>query len=518
MTQAFEVRRPCAALMLLFVWPFCFAQSLPDLIEGVLASHPSLRAQKALGESAKDAVEGAKWQFFPTPSIGFEQVDAGKSDPNYPSFGDKNVTTLRLQQPLWTGGRLTAGLDRAQAGVLSSQATLDGVRQDLALRVLQFYADWYGALLKRQAYEKSLAAHQGLQEQINRRIAGGVSPQSDLTLLLGRKQQTEADLFAAQAQEQTALGRLAQLLGHALLPNALGSAVAAPQALGPSAEVLLAQAQTLSPAVIKLQAQAQAAEAEITTAKADLMPEVYLRAESQYGSYSAPNVANQNRFFVGLSSRFGAGLSSLTQVSGAQARYQAALADIDSTRLSLGEQIQADYAQAQSGQTRLVALQASLEAADNITKAWSRQFVAGRKTWPDVMNAVRELAQLEAQIADARASQLLLSWRLAIVGRGLESALLQGQQQVAQALPERPALVTVSPTAVAQVVQAAQAIQAEIPLYAEDPADAFELRMALALDPLRLGVDVGLGLRATPGIHSGHDSELHSDNPNEASW
>jgi adhesin transport system outer membrane protein len=142
MTKALEVRTLCAALVLLLVWPLGFAQSLPELIEGVLASHPSLRAQKALGESAKDAVEGAKWQFFPTPSIGFEQANTGSSDPNYPSFGDKNITTLRLQQPLWTGGRLSAGLDRAKAGVVSSQATLDGVRQDLALRVLQSYADW----------------------------------------------------------------------------------------------------------------------------------------------------------------------------------------------------------------------------------------------------------------------------------------------------------------------------------------------------------------------------------------
>jgi adhesin transport system outer membrane protein len=126
---------------------------------------------------------------------------------------------------------------------------------------------------------------------------------------------------------------------------------------------------------------------------------------------------------VGLSSRLGAGLSSLTQVSAAQGRYTAALADIDSTRLSLGEQIQSDYAQAQSGQARLLALQASLASADSITQAWGRQFVAGRKTWPDVMNAVRELAQLEVQIADAKASQLLLSWRLAIVGCGLDSAL-----------------------------------------------------------------------------------------------
>jgi adhesin transport system outer membrane protein len=462
-----------------------------------------------LGESARDAVEGAKWQFFPTPSIAFEQVDTGHSDPNYPNYGDKNVTTLRLQQPLWTGGRLSVGVERAQAGVQVSEATQDGTRQDLALRVLQLYADWLGARLKRLAYEKNLKAQRVLQDQINRRIAGGVSPRSDLTLLQSRTQQTEADLSGAQAQEQTALGRLAQLLGHALLPDGLSGQVAAPQALASSADELLQEAQMSNPAVLKLQAQAQAAQAEIATAKADLLPEVYLRAESQYGNYAAPNIANQNRIFVGLSSRFGAGLSTLTQVSAAQARYEAALADIDSTRLSLGEQVQADYAQAQAGLQRLRALQASLESADTITRAWNRQFVAGRKSWPDVMNAVREQAQLEAQIADARASQLLLSWRLAIVGRGLQSALAASQIDSAgldaaasvTALRESTPPPNAPPTNIP-----------DIPLYPQTPGEAIELRMASHIDPSSLGVGVGLGV----GVDA---SDIPGDFKNsEASW
>jgi outer membrane protein, adhesin transport system len=481
---------------LLLAWPHSHAQSLPELIDEVLSTHPSVRSQRALGESAKDAVEGAKWQFYPTPSIGFEQVDTSKSDPNYPSYGDKSVTTLRLQQPLWTGGRLTAGLERAQAGVRVSQATLDGTRQDLALRVVQLYADWYGAGLKREAFAQSLKAHRTLQQQINRRIGGGVSPASDLTLLLGRAQQTEADLSAAQAQEQTAVGRLTQLLGHALSAHALASATSTPQSLEVAVQTLLERAQAQNPNVVKLQAQAQAAQADIASARADLQPEVYVRAESQYGSYSVPGSPTLSRFFVGVSSRLGAGLSSLTQVGAAQARFEAAQADIDSTRLSLGEQIQADYAQAQAGQGSIAALQASLESADNITRAWNRQFVAGRKTWPDVMNAVREQAQLQAQIADARAAQLLLNWRLAIVGQGLDGALASAQAQLAVRaqqpgelgeLGEVGEVGEIGPLGGAGTASA----RAAIPLYAQSPGDAIELRMASHIDPLNLGVGMG---------------------------
>lgn len=474
------------------------AQSLPHLLDGILRSHPSLRAQQSQAEAARQAVEGAKWQFFPTPSVGFEQVDPGQADPNFPSYGDKSVTTLRLQQPLWTGGRLTAGLNKAQAGVAASQATMDAVRQDLALHVVQIYADWAGALFKRQAYEKSLTVHHTLQAQILRRIAGGVSPQSDLTLLLGRAQQTEADLSAARAQELTALGRLSQLSGHTLQSPELAADMGAALPLNGSAQDLLQRAQATSPSVQKLLAQARIAEEEINERRADLMPEVYVRAETQYGNYTAPGSPTLNRFFVGFSSHLGAGLSSVSQVSGAKARLDAALADVDSTRISVGEQILGDYAQVEAGRERLASLVASLESSDGISRFWGRQFIAGRKTWLDLMNAAREQAQLEAQIADARSSQLLLTWRLSILAHGLDKALVLGAEA-----PGMPTLRVARPGEAVPAWDAGETV----PLYASTDADAMGLRLAGEIDPANLGLEMGLN-QAAPQPAEQHNESL----------
>lgn len=489
------MRAPIRLLVVLFLG-CCLAthaQTLPALIEGVLVSHPSLRSQVAQGESAKQAVEGAQWQFFPTPSVGFEQVNAGAGDPNYSNNGDKNVTTLRLQQPVWTGGRLTAGLDKAEAGVLASQATLEATRQDLAVRVVQIYAEWYGAFLKRQALDKSLQAHETLRAQIIRRISNGVSPQSDLVLLAGRQQQTAADQSAALAQEQTALGRLGQMLGRSVKGQALAQSPSTALNMDESPLEMMEHAQASSPSVLRLQAQARIANAEIGERKADLSPEVYMRAELQYGNYAVVNSAPVSRFFLGVSSRFGAGLSSLSQVGGAQARYEAAMADIDSTRVSLGEQIQADFSQAEAGKVRLAALQSSLISSDNLAKAWGRQFVAGRKTWLDVMNAVREQAQLETQIADARASQLMLTWRLTIMGRGLDSALEMGQSAVALAPRHTTTERVLADTLPGEIWEAF----GKVPAVALLPDDAVDLRLTVQLDSLRLVAADGLGRSGT---------------------
>jgi adhesin transport system outer membrane protein len=75
----------------------------------------------------------------------------------------------------------------------------------------------------------------------------------------------------------------------------------------------------------------------------------------------------------------------------------------------------------------LLTLQGSLLSAEAVSQAWSQQFLVGLKSWLDVMNAARELAQVEVQIADVSTEQLLLSWRLSIFARGVDATINNGQ-------------------------------------------------------------------------------------------
>ena len=62
---------------------------------------------------------------------------------------------------------------------------------------------------------------------------------------------------------------------------------------------------------------------------------------------------------------------------------------------------------------------AALAAATQVSESYDRQFLAGRKTWLDVLNAARELIQTQVLIADSQSSQLVASWRLAMTTQGL---------------------------------------------------------------------------------------------------
>ena len=411
-------------LVALFLWTLpSQARGLEQLIASALATHPSTQGQRALVQSAESVVDSARWQFYPTPSVSVETANASTTDRLY--LGDNRVSIARLQQPVWTGGRLTAGMDKAAAGLVASQASLEEVRLQLGLRVVQAYGDWLSAHLKIIANEKSLATHLRLREQIKRRLSEGASAESDLTLAVTRLELISADVTAARAQTEVSLARLGQMLGSPVDGALLAQAVAAPRELANAGRTgvqgQLEMALAINPTVAKAQAQARVQEAVIGERRADLMPEVYARIERQYGNYSFPNGATENRLFIGLSSRFGAGLSSLSNIEAARTQHAAALTEIEVQSRTVSEQVLSDYALAVSIVSRLASIQASLKAAADVSTSYDRQFLAGRKSWLDVMNAARELAQTENQLAELQSTQVVVTWRLAAYSRGIDA-------------------------------------------------------------------------------------------------
>lgn len=411
-----------AVLFVLLPWA-CPAATLEALIASALDAHPAIQAQQAQQAAAQAGVESARWQYYPTPSLAMERASAGGSDPAYQ--GDASVSTLRLQQPLWTGGRLSAGLERAQAGLLSSRASLEEVRQQVALRVVQAYCDWLAAHLKVQANEKSLATHVSLHAQVRRRIEEGASAQSDLMLAVARLKSLEADLASVRAQRDIAVAHLEQLLGRRVQGSELSVGIATPRRFPTGLAALLEQALQQHPSIQRAKAQASVQEASAAERRAELSPEVYVRAERQYGNFTYSGSAPESRIFIGFSSRLGAGLSSLSNADAAKSMHQAALADVMAQSRTVSEQVLSDHSLVQVSQDRLDALKAALGAAAEVSESYDRQFLAGRKSWLDLMNATREVAQTEVQLAEVQSTWVLVSWRLSLYTQGL-AAMLAG--------------------------------------------------------------------------------------------
>jgi adhesin transport system outer membrane protein len=329
--------------------------------------------------------------------------------------GDSRVTVLALTQPLYTGGRLQAGVDKAEAVAKGASASLAEAQQQLAIRVVQAYGDWLSAYRKRLAYEMGQAQHTRLKGQVERRIHEGQAAASDLALAQGRLSSLEADLALAFTQEEVSLARLSQLLGQTVAVQSLTDSLAKALPVGPNISDLLAQAQSYSPALARARSNAQVQQAAIQEAQSATLPEVSLRLERQHGNFNLMGDPSQNRGFITISSKLGAGLSNFAVINEAVQRHAAALSDLDAQQRNLDEQVMTDHALLVTSQSRRQALQSSADLADQVLASWDRQYLSGRKSWQDLMNSAREQVQVQAQLADLEGTQLVASWRLALI-------------------------------------------------------------------------------------------------------
>jgi adhesin transport system outer membrane protein len=409
------------------------AGSMIDLLNLTFQGNPALRSQAQLVQASQAEIRGANWQFFPTPSVSVEQVNASQNDSSYNSK-DGRVLTLRLQQPLWTGGRLTAGVGRAEAGMAAAQAQMEETRQQLALRTIQAWGEWKAGQQKLAALRGSVQTHQRLVALIQRRIDGGVSALADEVLAQGRLEQTMADAMAAQSQLTAALAKLESLTGQRVADEQVGAySVSAVEPVGQLAP-LLDNAWMNSPTAMKLRAQVRQQELDVEIRKAQLLPEVYARAEHQQGSFTSFGPSSANRFFIGLSATPGAGLSALSGVDAAVARLQSFQSELDATRRSLIEQVSLEHVSALTQAQRRVSLRSGLSSTQAMVDSWDRQFLAGRKTWVEVMNAARELAQAQTVLAEVEVGYVVATWRLAVLAEGVP-AIISGLGAPIQATP-----------------------------------------------------------------------------------
>jgi adhesin transport system outer membrane protein len=404
---------------LIFFNSIAHAQTLHHLIDLSLKTHPSIQTQEALVASAANELEGAKWQFYPTPSITIERIGSGSMDRLY--MGNSTVVTARIQQPLWTAGRLTAGLEKSQANFEYSLANLEEVRLQLSLRIIQIYGDWLAANLKLLAYEKSYHSHLRLQEQVRRRVNEGSSSLSDLTLAQSRLASVVADMALSRATREASIAKLGQIVGHKLDSHSMSTSVSLPRSNFTDIEALLEKAILNSPSIAKAKAQATIQEATIRERRADLSPELYARLERQYGNFSYLSAAPETRVFIGLSTRLGAGLSTQSNIAAAVNQYESARAEIQNQTTAISETVIADFMMAASSVERYQAISTTLEAIQNVADSHSRQFLSGKKTWIDVMNSSREIAQTEIQLAELTSTQTVLAWRLAAYSNGVKS-------------------------------------------------------------------------------------------------
>ena len=377
----------CAPAMAQAAWTF------DQVLQAALATHPALLGKRSGQAAAQADLEGAKWQRYPTASI--ERALPANS---------ASSALVRIEQPLWTGGRISAGIDAAGGRLAAAGAALDEEALNVSLRVIAAHAEAQRQKARQEHASEGVAQHEKLLAMIRRRVAQEVSSHTDQRLAESRMYQALNEQSGASQALANALMQLTQLAGSPVAQIA-GFALR-PGGAAPALEAAVAQALAYSPTLRRLEHEQAAAQADIAARRSAYLPQLVLRLEKSTGQI------NDSRAMLVLLAQPGAGLSALAGVSGAVARLEALRMAAEGAQRDTRERLTLDWNEWTAARLRLENAGLASDMSGEVFDSYTRQYVIGRKSWNDVLNAVRELTQSQFALEDARAQASAAALRL----------------------------------------------------------------------------------------------------------
>lgn len=381
------------------------AVTLPELLRAAAATHPTVQSARQSVNAATEDVEAVRRQYWPTMSATLEQGRITSIE------GPTRL--LRADQTLWDFGRIKANVAASEHTVDATTAALEGQQQAVGLQVIEAWRTLQGSHGRLRISEEMLQRLQAHESMMLRRVAGELSTQVDLDLVRSRILQGRVEVTQARTSIKVAITRLQNLTG---LPN-LESMLAAPPPLPSRAEIdarfqLLLKlidwddAANRQPAVVKAQEEFRAGQERIKAKSAEAFPQVYARLDQ------AISGRKETAAYLGLRYSPGAGFSTAVEANALAARALALELSVQAARIDARQTLDVDRDDLRDNGLRAQALEAAVQGAQRVFESYERQFTAGRKSWIDLMNAVREVAQNAYSLTDARAAQAAALYRL----------------------------------------------------------------------------------------------------------
>lgn len=378
----------------------CFL-SVETLITTAFKAHPSLQMSRQMIKSANAQVDGAKWGYFPTPSLELSQSSG------------KRGTIARLDQPIWTGGKLDASVDIATSKREETEFILQEsgyILIENIIAILQRLIQVEGYIF---AYEDGKNQLELFRSMLDRRIETGVSSLSDSELIKARLTQIDADLTVSYLKRKTLQSQLELLIGT---PLSCGIEFNNTDSLNQNISIdqLMERMIDTHPTLKKLSAQIKTAHAEVEKAKAAVWPNVSLRAEHQSGSVYYDQASTNNMVYIAVQASPGAGLIALSNIQSFESKVLEVQYEKLSKERDLTDSLLQDYESYYGVMDRIEGINKTLIASQNVLESYTRLFIAGKRQWLDLVNASRELTQYKVALADLRASKVASAYRLAL--------------------------------------------------------------------------------------------------------
>ena len=408
-----------------------FYQTNPN----ILTAFENLRAQNEAYVQAREA-------FGPQVTVNFEAdyQEAKVDQTNF--FGQKYVSTLigrtattslNISQPIYSGGKLTAQVNGAQADVLAAREAARQAISQTFRSAIQAYVD-----VARD--EAVLAATRRARDLLERDLSdmqekfkAGAATLSDRAEVLARLAAARTQVASAEGQVQQSRAAYLSIIGEE--PHALATPERFP-ALPATRDVAAEAANFEAPSLKQAVFEETSARARVALAKSAFSPDISVRLSAQslpLAQYqSGLTDKNLSAGLVVQAPIFtsGANLSKLRQ---AESQDRSARLKIEAARRSAVQAAEQAFASVETTQKSVRLLTEQVRADEVAYESLNEQFKSGLISTIDLLNSEQELANAEISLAGARHDNgLAQADLLAATGR------LEAEVLIPDLAPRRP--------------------------------------------------------------------------------
>ena len=372
--------------------------TLEKVLRIAAETHPSI-AQRLSEQGASDySVAGARWQRWPGVSMSSSRGPLGST-----------LTELQLEQPLWTGGRITANINAAEARADAARQSVLEARKIIIERAINAYAEAMRLQSRIAIADAAIEDFEALTGMIDRRVENGISPKADAVNVRARLQQANSERLQLQLQRRNTRTELELLIGQRFSDLAVPQALlAAAISLEDAVHIALENA----PELARLNAEERVAEETIAATRSSLSPSLSLRYQRIFGGGT---LYATDQLFLGVTYQPGSGLSSLSAISEAEARRTGTAYTREAVRLELMNRVRNLWQQAESSRRELKVLGDLVASTQEVYASCLRLFPVGRRTWLELLLARRDATQAQYALSDTQWTGFAAELKLQLV-------------------------------------------------------------------------------------------------------
>ena len=396
------------------------ATTLEEAIAAAKQHAPELEIAEAESDLAKAQLQQARSGGRPSAILS-GSIGTGHLDPKgYFGLAADNLTPaaaqLVIEQPLFTGGKVSAVVAQARAGTMAAEAGLVAAESGLVANV----AGAYGAVIAANSMVRHFARLVDETEEIERqarlRFGVGESPRTDVAQAQARTAEARAGLARAEGQLVSARARFRSLTG---LDGTDLQPLPANPALPATLDDAIARAEANNPQLAQADAGVKAAQAGLKAEKAEQLPMVSAFAEGAmvrdqfFPGYKADSAT------VGVRARwqiFSGGRVS-GKIAEGDARLRAAEAQRRAAQDAVREHVIAAFSGVRTATLVETAAQDQESAAREALRSVREEVRVGMKPQLALLDAEREAIAASAALETARTERIVSAYRLlALIG------------------------------------------------------------------------------------------------------